>query len=234
MDKIKIKNLQLFANHGVFPEENVLGQKFEVSATLHTSLREAGVSDKLEDSVNYGEVCCFIKDFVCGRTYKLLEALGENLARSLLMRYGSIRQVDLEIKKPWAPIGLPLENVSVELSRRRHMAYIALGSNMGDKKAYLDTAVKKLDDLEGCRVLKVADYIGTAPYGGVEQDDFLNSVLQLETLFSPEELLEKLHEIEAEAGRERLIHWGPRTLDLDIILYDDLIYDAPELIIPHK
>ena len=82
-------------------------------------------------------------------------------------------------------------------------------------------------------VLEVSDFLVTAPYGGVEQDDFLNGALALKTLLTPQELLERLHEIEQEAHRERLIHWGPRTLDLDILLYDDLVLDTPDLIIPH-
>ena len=67
----------------------------------------------------------------------------------------------------------------------------------------------------------------------VEQDDFLNGCLELKTLLSPEELLESIHEIEKNAGRERVIHWGPRTLDLDILLYDDLVLEREELCIPH-
>lgn len=234
MDKIKISNLEVFANHGVYPEENKLGQKFVISAQLYTSLYEAGCSDALEASVNYGEVCCFIKEFTESRTYKLLESLAENLARELLLKYDRLQQVDVEIKKPWAPIGLPLESVSVEISRRRHRAYIGMGSNMGDRRAYLDGAVASLEQLKDCRVIRVADYIETAPYGGVEQDDFLNSALELETLLPAEALLKVLNAIEAEAGRTRTVRWGPRTLDLDILLYDDMIYDTPELIIPHK
>ena len=79
----------------------------------------------------------------------------------------------------------------------------------------------------------MSDFITTAPYGGVEQDDFLNGALKLRTLLPPEELLDRLHEIEAQANRKRIIHWGPRTLDLDILLYDDLILDTPDLYIPH-
>ena len=67
----------------------------------------------------------------------------------------------------------------------------------------------------------------------MEQDDFLNGALALHTLMSTEELLERLHEIEYAAHRERNIHWGPRTLDLDILLYDDLVLDSPDLHIPH-
>ena len=82
-------------------------------------------------------------------------------------------------------------------------------------------------------VQRVSSLIVTAPYGGVEQDDFLNGVLCLDTLLSPEELLEELHKMEASAGRERLVHWGPRTLDLDILFYDHLVYHSENLVIPH-
>ena len=80
---------------------------------------------------------------------------------------------------------------------------------------------------------KQSSYLVTKPYGGVEQDDFLNACVELETLLPPAELLERLHEIEQAARRERLIRWGPRTLDLDILLYDDLILETGDLVIPH-
>ena len=83
------------------------------------------------------------------------------------------------------------------------------------------------------RVEKVSSYLVTEPYGGVEQDDFLNGAMEVRTLLTPEELLAELHRIEAEHGRERVLRWGPRTLDLDIIFYDDLVMDSDELTIPH-
>lgn len=233
MDKIRIKNLEIFANHGVFPEENTLGQKFIISAVLYTDTRKAGKSDELTESIHYGEVSHFIKNFVQGHTWKLLESVVENLAEALLLEYPLLKQVDLEIQKPWAPIGLPLETASVEISRAWHTAYIALGSNMGDKKGYLDQAVQMLASQPDCQVKCVSDYIVTKPYGGVEQDDFLNGALELRTLLEPEELLQRLHDIEQAANRERKIHWGPRTLDLDILLYDDSVVDTPDLQIPH-
>lgn len=233
MDQITIQNLEIFANHGVFPEENTLGQKFVLSAVLYTSTRKAGISDTLEKSIHYGEVSHFIKNFVEKHTYKLLESVVEHLAEELLLAFPLLEQVELEIEKPWAPIGLPLETVSVKIKRGWHIAYLALGSNMGDKKAYLDQAVRALSENPFCQVKEVADYIETEPYGGVEQDCFLNSVLCLRTLLLPDELLELAHEIEQAAGRERLIHWGPRTLDVDILFYDDRIVDDPVLHIPH-
>lgn len=233
MDQIHIKNLEVFAKHGVFPEENVLGQKFVVSAVLYTSTREAGQTDDLTKSIHYGEISHQIRRFLEEHTFRLLETVAERLAEELLLETEHLERVRLEIQKPWAPVGLPLETVSVEIERGWHTAYIALGSNMGDKKGYLDMGVQGLKDTRGCWVLNVSDYLVTEPYGMVEQDEFLNGVMKIRTLLTPHELLDRLHEIEREAKRERVIHWGPRTLDLDILLYDDLILDDEELHIPH-
>ncbi len=233
MDKIHIKNLEVFAHHGVFPEENVLGQKFLVSATLYTSTREAGKSDDLSCSIHYGEISHQIDSFLKEHTFRLLETAAEKLAEKLLLETKHLKKIKIEIKKPWAPVGLPLETVSVEIERGWHTAYIALGSNMGDKKAYLDMGVEELRKTRGCRVEAVSDYLVTEPYGVTDQDEFLNGVMKIRTLLLPKELLVRLHEIEQEAKRERILRWGPRTLDLDILLYDDLILDDGELHIPH-
>jgi dihydroneopterin aldolase/2-amino-4-hydroxy-6-hydroxymethyldihydropteridine diphosphokinase len=233
MDKIRIKDLELFANHGVFPEENVLGQKFLVSATLFTDTRQAGRTDDLSASIDYSRICRFITKFLTEHTYKLLECAAENLAQALLLETPGLEKLQLEIKKPWAPVGLPLDAVSVEIERGWHTVYLALGSNMGDKEAYLNGAVEALNAIPECLVEKVSSYLVTPPYGVTDQDDFLNACLKLRTLLPPRELLQELHRIEQEAGRERLIHWGPRTLDLDILLYDDRILEEDDLCIPH-
>ncbi|MCI8854794.1 MAG: 2-amino-4-hydroxy-6-hydroxymethyldihydropteridine diphosphokinase [Lachnospiraceae bacterium] len=233
MDEIRIKNLEVFAKHGVFPEENVLGQKFVVSAVLYTDTREAGKTDDLTRSIHYGEVSHFIRRFLEEHTWKLLETIAERLAEALLLETKGLEKVWLEIQKPWAPIGLPLETVSVAIRRQWHTAYVALGSNMGDRQAFLQQGVDGLKETRGCEILAVSDFIDTAPYGVTDQAEFLNGAVKLRTLLTPWELLERLHEIEQAAGRERVIRWGPRTLDLDILLYDDLILDEEELHIPH-
>lgn len=232
-DKINIKGLEVFANHGVYPEENKLGQKFVVNAVMYVNTRKAGLTDDLDLSVNYGTVCHQITDFLTENTYKLIERAAEELARHILLQNPLVHEIDIELEKPGAPIGLPLQTVSVKIHRSWHEVAIALGSNMGDTRKYLDDAVTKIGELPDTEVIKVATYITTKPYGGVEQDDFLNSAMIIKTLYTPEELLDKLHEIEKAAGRERIIHWGPRTLDLDILLYDDLVMDTMELTIPH-
>lgn len=233
MDIIKIQNLEIFAHHGVFPEENVLGQKFIVTAALYTDTRTAGKTDELTASIHYGEISQQIEQFLTTHTFKLLERAAESLAEMLLLNTPKLEKIRLEIKKPWAPVGLPLETVSVEIERSWHTAYIALGSNIGDKERYLNQAVDSLRRTPCCDVIRVSSFLVTKPYGVTDQDDFLNGCLKLRTLLTPRELLESLHKIEQEAGRERKIHWGPRTLDLDIIFYDDLILEEEDLCIPH-
>lgn len=232
-DKIHIKNLEVFGRHGVFPEENRLGQKFIINATLYVTTRNAGLKDDLTKSVHYGEVSHFMTNYMTEHTFQLIEAAAEQMARAVLLRFPRMQAITLEILKPWAPIGLPLEAVSVEITRSWHLAYIALGSNLGDREKYIRQGAESLDRREDCVVQRISRLIGTEPYGVKEQPEFLNGMLELRTLLLPEELLDVLHEVEQEAHRERKMHWGPRTLDLDIIFYDDCIVDREELQIPH-
>ena len=232
-DQIQIKNLEVFGNHGVFPEENRLGQKFLVNAVLYTDTREAGKTDNLTKSIHYGEVSHFITKFMMEHTFQLIEAAAEQLAEALLLEYKRLKWIELEIQKPWAPIGLPLESVSVKISRGWHQAFIATGSNLGEREVYIRKGVEMLKACKECIIEKESELIVTKPYGVTDQPEFLNGMLQIKTLLSPVELLKKLNEIEAGANRERKVHWGPRTLDMDIIFYDNLILDTEQLTIPH-
>lgn len=233
MDKIKIQNLEVFGRHGVFQEENTLGQKFLVNCVLYIDARKAGKSDELADSIHYGEICHYITEYMRDHTFKLIESAAEHLAQALLLHTPHLEKLDLEIKKPWAPIGLPIETVAVEITRGWHDVCLSIGSNMGDKKAHLDFGVSQLEKETQVKDVKVSSYIETEPYGVTEQAVFLNACLRMKTLMTPKELLEKLHEIEKAQGRERIRRWGPRTLDMDILFYDDLIYESEDLIIPH-
>lgn len=232
-DYIKITGLKIFAHHGVFEEETQNGQDFYVNARLYVDMTRAGVTDELTDSVHYGEVCMFMTRFLQENTYKLLEKAATETAKAVLRQFPLLSGIQIELCKPNAPIPLPFENVSVTREIKWHQVYLALGSNMGERQNYLDAAVHALkQDLE-FRNLKKSHYIVTPPYGGVKQEDFLNGAAYVETVLSADELLERLHVIEQGAGRERRIHWGPRTLDLDILFYDDIILDTPRLTIPH-
>lgn len=233
MDQIKIENLEVYAHHGVFQEEKEKGQKFYINATLEMDLRTAGKTDDLTASTHYGEVALLLHEKMTEKSYDLIERAAEVCAEAVLLKFPLVRNITLEIRKPEAPIPLPFESVSVVIHRGWKRAYVAIGSNMDDSREHLDGAVEALRADSQIRVLKVASYIVTEPYGDVEQDDFLNSAVAIETLYSPEELLNRLHEIEADHGRERKIHWGPRTLDMDILLYEDVVMFTPNLTIPH-
>lgn len=233
MDKIIIKDLEVYSNHGVLKEENVLGQKFLVSAELDIDLRKSGITDELSLSIDYAKVCKVINAYLKENTFKLIESAAENLALVLFANFSELKGLSITLKKPWAPIGLPMDYVAVSIKRKWHRAYIALGSNMGDKLMYLENAVEAIKNDVSCRLLKISDIILTEPYGPVEQEDFLNGCIMIDTLYTPAELLSFLHRLEQAANRTREIHWGPRTLDLDILLYDDLVTDEEELVIPH-
>lgn len=233
MDKIKIRDLEIYARHGVYPEETALGQKFLVSLTLETDIRQAGLFDDLSASVDYGRVAHDTERFLTEHTYRLLEAVAEHLAEKLLLTYPQVRKITVEIKKPWAPVLLPLDTVSVEITRTWHKVYLSIGSNMGDKEQNLNHALEFLKKDQNIRISRVSDFLVTKPYGYTEQEDFLNGAVELFTLYMPQELLKVLHDAEANGKRERKVHWGPRTIDLDILFYDDWIISEPDLIIPH-
>ena len=113
-----------------------------------------------------------------------------------------------------------------------HTAYLALGSNLGDKEANLRRALELVQQ-RGVEVVKTSSFICTEPYGVTDQPQFLNGVCEVRTSLEPLELLQTLLEIEQEMGRVRLRHWGERNIDLDLLLYEDVVMDTPELKLPH-
>ena len=112
-------------------------------------------------------------------------------------------------------------------------ALIAFGGNVGDVEANLRRALKALAALPGTRVVRVSGLYRTEPVGVVDQPAFLNGAVEVETALGPAELLRHLLEIEAGLGRVRDVRWGPRTVDLDLILYGERVVGTPDLEVPH-
>lgn len=233
MDMIHVEELTVFANHGVLPEENRLGQKFLISLDLYLDILKAAETGDLSRSIDYAKVCERVTQWMQEESYPLIETVAQHLSEKLLLSYPVLQKVQVTVKKPWAPIHLPLEYVSVSICRAWHTAYLGVGSNLGDKEKNIKEAIRMLREDGSCRVDKVSPLIVTKPVGGVVQDDFLNGALAIKTLYSPQELLKKIGEIEKALKRERIIHWGPRTIDLDILLYDQEVIRTPDLFIPH-
>lgn len=111
--------------------------------------------------------------------------------------------------------------------------FLGLGSNQGDRDLYILRAIAEIGKLPSSRITAVSSFYDTEAVGPVQQPDFLNAAIRLETPLPPEELLRELKRIETGLGRTGGVRWGPRRIDLDILLYGDLVMDTPELTIPH-
>lgn len=111
-------------------------------------------------------------------------------------------------------------------------AYIALGSNLGDKEKNLRRALLLLTQ-QGVEVVRVSSFLSTEPYGVTDQPQFLNAVACVRTSLAPLALLDVLLATELAMGRMRLRHWGERNIDLDLLLYEDVVLDTPRLRLPH-
>ena len=116
---------------------------------------------------------------------------------------------------------------------KREKAFLGLGSNLGDRQSYLSAACRELAAHPSIQIIQASSLYETEPVGYQEQGWFLNQVMEMETTLTPEELLFFTQGIENELGRKRLIRWGPRVIDLDILLYGNSVINTPDLIIPH-
>jgi len=112
-----------------------------------------------------------------------------------------------------------------------HLVYLALGSNLGNRSENLRSAIKNLRP--EVKVIKCSQVYETPPWGYEDQPRFLNQVIEVETNLDPNELLEYVKEIEGKIGREKAFRYGPRSIDIDILFYDDIVIDSPPLVIPH-
>jgi 2-amino-4-hydroxy-6-hydroxymethyldihydropteridine diphosphokinase len=113
------------------------------------------------------------------------------------------------------------------------IAYLSLGANLGDRKAMLEAALRRLEASGQLRVVTASSVYETEPIGYAEQPWFYNLAAEIETDLDPDELLTLTKQVERELNRTREIHWGPRTIDIDILLYDDLVTNGNRLTLPH-
>ena len=233
MDKIFIRGLELSACHGVRDFEKAEPQKFIIDADIYCDYYAAFLSDGLENTVNYSAACDLIAEIVKGNTFNLIERLAYECAFALLDENALATRVTLTVNKPQAPVKHRITTVGVTADVYRERAYLSLGSSVGDRKKYLDTAIEKLNSTRGIRVKRVSEYISTAPYGGVAENEFLNCAAEVETYLSPRRLLNEIHRIESECGRVRNKRWEDRTLDIDIVFFGDKVVSEDDLQIPH-
>jgi dihydroneopterin aldolase/2-amino-4-hydroxy-6-hydroxymethyldihydropteridine diphosphokinase len=229
---IKIKDLAVYANHGVNPEEKVLGQRFLATLEIFFDASFAARTDDLEKTINYAETVRQVKKIMRERSFNLIEAAADNLARQILLNEKLARGVTVTIKKPMAPIDASFDYISATVTKRWNQFFLGIGSNLGGREKNIADALEFLaaDDLI---IKKVSRLIETEPIGVSGQPRYLNGAAQIKTLLSPRELLRKIHAVEKKLGRERNVRWEPRTIDVDILLWDGPDACEPNLVIPH-
>jgi dihydroneopterin aldolase/2-amino-4-hydroxy-6-hydroxymethyldihydropteridine diphosphokinase len=237
-DRIDINGLTVTTVVGALPHEREIAQPLRIDLSLHVDLRDAGRTDELGDTVHYGLVTEQVADVVRDNKDVLLERLADRIAE-VVVGFDRVEAVDVSVTKLRPPIGEHIETTAVRITRTAadfearprssHRAIVALGSNLGDREGFLRLA---LGELGG--VVAQSQVFETDPVGGPdEQGAYLNMVVAVDTPLDPFAFLRRCRQVEALAGRERIVHWGPRTLDVDVLFYDDVTVSSPELTIPH-
>ena len=232
-DFIKVTNMKIFAYHGVLAEEKKDGQDFYLNAKVYVDMRLAGLTDKLEKTINYDQVCIFLAEVFAEKQFDTIEAAAEYTVQEIMVNFPMIEAMELEVRKPHAPLTYVPEDISVTIYREWHTVYLSFGSNMGNPTGHINEAMIMLKDPYAIRDVKLSELFVTKPYGPVEQNDFVNGCLEMETYMDPEELVNYIHYIEDYFERDRSIHWGPRPIDMDIVFFDDYVYNSKALTIPH-
>lgn len=223
-DQIVLKGISAHGHHGVLDFEKRDGQTFVVDVTMQVDLAPAGSSDDLADTVNYAEVAGDVVALIEGESLDLIEALAARIADKVLT-HPLVEVVEVIVHKPQAPVGHPFTDVQVRVMRERQaLVVIAMGSNVGSSVETLHDATVELYAL--IDITDVSPVVETDPVGGPDQPVYLNAVVTGTTHLAPSSLLAGMLEIELAHGRTREVHWGPRTLDLDLVQYGDPVFDT--------
>lgn len=240
MDHLRMCDMKFHGFTGCLPEEKVNGQTFIVTVDMCFERNKGAVTDNLEDTVNYAELYELIKRFVTTSKGDLIENLAYEIG-GIILNYTMLPDsVVVTVSKPEAPVEGDFRTMEVSIERKRsqankmiHNAVLALGSNMGDKEEYLREAVKELMASGHIEVVARGGLYETEPVGYADQPYFYNTVVEVMTDLAPLELLDLTQSIENKLHRVRTIRNGPRTIDIDILLYEDLKIESERLIVPH-
>ncbi len=241
LDSIIIRNLKIYAYHGVNPEEKRDGQYFYLDMELCLDLSAPCRSDKVEQTVNYDEVCNLAQDVMTRQPFDLIERAAQAVCDEILSAFPAVQRVNLTLKKPDAPVKCEIEYAAVKLCRERgahptpmSKAVLGLGGNLGDARQSLVQAAECIDALCGTRLLRQSEfYLSEALEVDEPQPDYVNCAVEIETFLSPHALLGACLGIESALGRVRNGRHSPRTIDIDLLIYENASESSSELVLPH-
>jgi dihydroneopterin aldolase / 2-amino-4-hydroxy-6-hydroxymethyldihydropteridine diphosphokinase len=238
MDRIEIRGLRVVGIVGALSEERERAQPFEVDVDILTDTSRAGTTDHLEDTLNYATPVTMIEGVIRQERHVLLERVAARIAEEILVD-PKVLGVEVVVRKLHPPIPADMTSTAVRINRNRahfsrqprplRRAYLALGTNLGDRRAYLRAAVDNLDGVVAVSHLYETDPVDTPDGSG----RYLNMAVALDTDLDPFALLARCQLVEKEFGRVRSVRNAPRTLDVDILLYDGVTMHSDELTIPH-
>ncbi|CUS13339.1 unnamed protein product, partial [Tuber aestivum] len=249
-DRVFVKDLRLVTIIGVNPWEREEKQAVVINLTMHKENNprrplEVVEGGNFDPHYNFRSVAKRVTEHVEASDYKTVEAFVTAVAKEACVGCG-ISKITVRAEKPSALTFA--EGPGVEITRERsfflleesaaepegkHDVFIALGSNVGDRFKAIKEAVAEVEN-RGIKVKRTSSLYQSAPMYYLDQPTFLNGVIQAETTLSPDDLLKTLKDIESLLGRSKSMENGPRSIDLDILLYDNLVHETPHLTIPHR
>jgi dihydroneopterin aldolase / 2-amino-4-hydroxy-6-hydroxymethyldihydropteridine diphosphokinase len=238
MDRIEIRGLRVVGIVGALSEERVRAQPFEVDVDILTDISRAGETDALADTLNYANPVELIEHIIRTEKHILLERVATRIAEEILDD-PLVAGVEVVVRKLHPPLPSDMASTAVRITRNRaHFgrqprpvirAYLALGTNLGERRTYLRAAI---DSLPG--VVAVSEVYETDPVDTPEGSGrYLNMVVAVDTDLDPFALLARCQVVEKQHGRVRGVRNAPRTLDIDVLLYGDVTIQSAELTIPH-
>jgi dihydroneopterin aldolase / 2-amino-4-hydroxy-6-hydroxymethyldihydropteridine diphosphokinase len=238
MDRIELTAIRAVGIIGVLTEERRRPQPFEVDLVIEFDLSEAGRSDDLQHTLNYGPPLEMVQRIICEEGHELLERVATRILEEILVD-PRVHGAEVVVRKLRPPVPVDVATTAVRLYRTRDQidqvrraptrAYLALGSNVGDRRQNLIDAIRATAD-----VTRVSHCYETEAIGGPEgQTPHLNVVIEIDTRLDPFALLAHCQRLERAAGRVRTVRNGPRTLDADVLLYGDYRLHSEELTVPH-
>jgi dihydroneopterin aldolase / 2-amino-4-hydroxy-6-hydroxymethyldihydropteridine diphosphokinase len=238
MDRIELRGIRAVGIIGVLTEERRRAQPFEIDLDIEMDLTEAGRTDELKYTLNYGPPLEMVQRIITEEGHELLERVAARIIEEI-MSDARVDAVGVVVRKVRPPVPVDVDTTAVRLHRTRAeveklrrqpvRAFLALGSNVGDRRANLIDAIRATPDMT-----RVSGCYETEAIGGPGgQFPHLNVVLELQTRLDPFALLAHCQRLERAAGRIRTVRDGPRTLDVDVLLYGDVHVHSGELTIPH-
>lgn len=228
---VSVYGITARGHHGVFPGERARGQRFVVDLDMVIGDTASVESDQLDDTVDYAQMAAIVVRLIEGDPVDLIERLASMIADAVLAD-DRVSEVLVRVRKPEAELPIVAGEASVTLKENPLRYWLGLGANLGDTVLALRGALQELGAGD-ILIERVSSAYRTAPRDDTDQPDFMNAAAQVRCDLPPPVLLQHVKAIEARLGRTKTRRFGPRTIDIDILLWSGGEWDDPQLRVPH-